>query len=146
LRDPRVYSPDRSHFAYVDHQMLQAAETYGGGSWGVPGNWLGGPSWSPTGDRIAITAHARGGPSPIEVRLLDVATGSMTLVTEADLGSELEVVGFTPRGDRILFTTTDDTGWGLWSIGVDGSDARLIVDGTDGNFYRVSLSPATGAD
>jgi len=136
LDDPRVYSPDHSHFAYVHHRMLTVAETYGGGDWDVPGKWLGGPTWSLTGDRFAITAKGDGR-SPVEMYILNPARLSRTLVGEGERGAQLEVVGFTPGGDRILYTTTDDTGWSLWSIGVDGSDARRIVDGTDGNFSRV---------
>jgi Tol biopolymer transport system component len=144
LGDPRIYSPDGSRVAYVDHRSLTVARPDGSGAREVVGDWVGGPSWSPTGDLIAIAADG-GGRSPIELRVLDVATGSVTRVTEGEPGSELEVVGFTPRGDRILFsTTTADDSWSLWSVGVDGSDARLIVDGTDGNFYRVPWSPETG--
>lgn len=64
-----------------------------------------------------------------------MATGSVTLLTEAERGTWLgvEVLGFSPQGDRILFSRTEDRGAGessLWSIGVDGSDARLVVAGT----------------
>jgi len=140
LRDPRVYSPDGSRLAYVDHRSLTVARSDGSEPREVFGNWAGGPTWSRSGDLIAITAHGGGHPSPIELRLLDVATGSLTPVTEGEPGGELEVVGFTPRGDRILFSKDGD----LWSIGVDGSDAHLVVAGTDGNFYRVPWSPETG--
>jgi hypothetical protein len=37
---------------------------------------------------------------------------------------------FSPDGDRILFSREENLGRGegsLWSIGVDGSDARLVV-------------------
>jgi hypothetical protein len=71
---------------------------------------------------------------PTELRVLDVATGSVTLLTEAERGSFLWVIGFSPEGDRILFSktgSTEEAGDGsLWSIGVDGSDARLLVAGT----------------
>jgi hypothetical protein len=62
-----------------------------------------------------------------------VATGSVTLLTEGERGSRLWVIGFSPQGDRILFSRTEDRGAGessLWSVGVDGSDARLLVAGT----------------
>lgn len=41
------------------------------------------------------------------------------------------IIGFSPQGDLILFRR-DDRGneSSLWSIGVDGSDARLVVAGT----------------
>jgi hypothetical protein len=36
----------------------------------------------------------------------------------------------TAAGDHLVFSTTDDTGWSLWNIGVDGSNPRLVVAGT----------------
>jgi Tol biopolymer transport system component len=137
--NPRVSSPDGSRVAYVDHRSLIVARSDGSASRELMGNVVGEPVWSPTGDRIAITAGGRG-LSQTELRVLDVATGSVSLVTEGRRGSELEVVGFTPQGDRILFSTGSDGSWSLWSIGVDGSDARLIDDVTEGNFYRVPWS------
>ena len=60
-------------------------------------------------------------------------SGSVTLLT-VEPGTDLGVIGFSPQGDRILFSRTEDRGtnWApsLWSIGVDGSDARLVVAGT----------------
>jgi Tol biopolymer transport system component len=82
----------------------------------------------------------------IELRLIDLATGSVSPVTEGEPRGELEAGAFTPQGDRILFSKTAATGWSLWSVGVDGSDAHLIVDGTDGNFYRVPSSPKKWLD
>ncbi|MEO8424928.1 MAG: hypothetical protein ABI595_13590, partial [Actinomycetota bacterium] len=63
----------------------------------------------------------------------DVATGSVTLLIEGERGSTLGVIGFSPQGDRILFSRSQDRGRGessLWSIGVNGSHARLLVAGT----------------
>jgi hypothetical protein len=54
-------------------------------------------------------------------------------VFEAERGTELGVIGFSPQGDRILFWLRDEVGEGnpsLWSVGVDGSGARLLVEGT----------------
>ena len=57
----------------------------------------------------------------------------MTLLT-AERGTSLGVIGFSPEGDRILFSRTGRAGEAgkssLWSIGVDGSDPRLVVAGT----------------
>jgi len=78
------------------------------------------------------------------LNVLDAATGSMTVITEGEPGDELEVIGFTPQGDRILYSTGSDGSWSLWSVGIDGSDARLIVDGTEGHVYRVPWVPETG--
>jgi hypothetical protein len=64
-----------------------------------------------------------------------VDTGSVRLLIEAERGAWLgvAVIRFSPQGDRILFSKTEDRGEGeasLWSVGVDGSDARLVVVGT----------------
>ncbi len=42
------------------------------------------------------------------------------------------VIGFSPQGDRILFSKRPpgQGAGGLWSIGVDDSDPRLVVEGT----------------
>jgi WD40-like Beta Propeller Repeat len=45
------------------------------------GDWAANLVWSPTGDRIAFTS-SRSGP-PDELRVLDVATGTVTLLTES---------------------------------------------------------------
>lgn len=60
--------------------------------------------------------------------------GSVTVLT-VERGTSLGVLGFSPEGDRILFSrrlgdasrTVESS---LWSVGVDGSDARLVVAGT----------------
>ena len=78
-------------------------------------------SWSPTGDRIAFSDGE-------SLRLLDVATGEVTRLTEEERGTDLRVMGFSPEGDRVLFSTIESDS--LWSIGVDGSDASLVVAGT----------------
>jgi Tol biopolymer transport system component len=67
------------------------------------------------------------------LRVVDVATGTVTSLIEGERGTELGVIGFSPRGDRILFSKNEDGakgGQSLWSIRMDGSDARLVVAGT----------------
>ena len=56
-------------------------------------------------------------------------SGSVTLLT-VERGTSLSVIGFSPEGDRILFSKDRQGGRSLWSIGVDGSGARLAVAGT----------------
>ena len=91
------------------------------------------PVWSPAGDRIAFTPTSRGS---TQLRVLDVATGTATLLTEVDasnrllLGVVLRVIDFSPQGDRILFESFHLDGVGLWSVNVDGSDLRRLVAGT----------------
>jgi Tol biopolymer transport system component len=129
-----TYSPDGSHVAYLDHRSLTVARSDGSEPREVFGDWAGRPTWSATGDRIAFTTSGRGPTwSFAELRVLDVATGSVTLLTEGERGTHVWVIGFSPQGDRVLFSRTEDRGAGkgsLWSIGVDGSDARLVVAGT----------------
>jgi hypothetical protein len=67
-------------------------------------------------------------------------SGSVTLLT-LERTTSLGVLGFSPDGDRILFSKNEHPDRGgdageLWSIGVDGSDAHLIVAGTtDGDWF-----------
>jgi Tol biopolymer transport system component len=138
-----TYSPDGSRVAYTTRTPLEGLVLlrgqHQGGSFVVGaadgshaqevfGGFVWNPTWSPTGERIAFTSG-----NGTELRVVDVATGAVTVLTEAERGTSLEVIGFSPQGDRILFSRTEDRGAGegsLWSIGVDGSDARLVVAGT----------------
>jgi Tol biopolymer transport system component len=84
--------------------------------------------WSPTGNRIAFTSAGSR-----ELRLLDVATGMVSLLIEPDGSAALSVIEFSPDGDRILFSRTEEDGTGansLWSVNADGSDLRRLVTGT----------------
>ena len=130
-----TYSPDGSLVAYSTHGSLTVARSDGseprevfdegsyGGDWGHP--------WSATSDQIAFATdgHGRAWWSA-ELRVVDVATGSVTLLTEGERGVSLHAIGFSPQGDRILFRKDEGNVNSLWSIGVDGSDARLVVAGT----------------
>jgi Tol biopolymer transport system component len=75
----------------------------------------------------------------VDHRSLKVArsdgSGSVTVLT-VERGTSLGEIGFSPQGDRILFWRTDGNGEALWSIGVDGSDARLLVAGTSEGDWR----------
>jgi hypothetical protein len=112
----------------------------------VFGDVYGAAVWSPTGELIAVTAGAPGDPEAFSNQLIvvDAATGSATVLFEGERRTILGVIGFSPQGDRVLFARSDfdrngdaDPG-SLWSVGVEGSDARLLVAGTtDGEW----LSP-----
>lgn len=86
--------------------------------------------WSPLGDRVAFTwMTMTNDASPIasELRVLDISSGDeTTIATEA--GGPF---AYSPVGDRILYSRDVDGETALWSISADGSDAHLVVPGTD---------------
>ena len=121
------YSPDGSRVAYVDHGSLVVE-----GADGPDAQEPGGPlefwdvAWSPNGDLVAFAADGT------ELLVRNVATGADTSLLDVTRSEGLHVIEFSPDGDRILFTRDADGGpSSLWSIGVDGSDLRRLVDGID---------------
>ncbi|HLB61673.1 MAG TPA: hypothetical protein VJN50_02890 [Actinomycetota bacterium] len=132
-----AYSPDGSQVAYVTRWLTRIALMVARPDGSEPREVLFGPAemaWSPTGELIAVTADAPGGPGvATQLSVVDPATGSATLLFESERRTVIGVIGFSPEGDRVLFDSTEHGGAGpvsLWSVGVDGSDARLVVAGT----------------
>jgi Tol biopolymer transport system component len=140
---PATLSPDGSRIAYSSRGSLVVAEADGSDPEKVSGDQIWAIGWSPTGDRIAFTSGAG-----TELHLLDVGTGRVTLLTETDGSDVLSVTAgggldFSPEGDRIMFSRTEDMGNGvssLWSVNADGSDLRRLVAGTAGGDW-LSLTP-----
>ena len=80
-----------------------------------------------TGRRSLMVEDSDGSPSS-RVRLLRV-----------DPGTFLWINGFSPQGDRILFSKDRQGRRSLWSIGVDGSGARLVAAGAiQGDWFSPS--------
>jgi Tol biopolymer transport system component len=133
-----TYSPDGSRVAYTTSGSLVVAAADGSDPRHLVERWVRSPVWSPTGDRIAFTWGAHPGSNATELRVLDVATGRMTVLVEAGgsvmlSGAASAPVEFSPEGDRILFFGTEEDGTGaysLWSVNVDGSNLRRLVAGT----------------
>ena len=94
----------------------------GGAPVRLPGGAPNDPAGDPDGFDIGVDHGA------LKLARAD-GSGSVTLVT-AQRGTELEGLMVSPEGDRVLFSKIEDGEPSLWSIGVDGSDARLVVVGT----------------
>jgi Tol biopolymer transport system component len=146
-----AYSPDGSQMAYGTPQGLMVARANGSDPREVSGDGAHTAAWSPNGELIAVASADPGDrpdtpegilyeQSPNRLRVVDVATGSTTLLSE---GAWFEVIGFSPDGDRVLFGEHRDVAGqpgtyldSIWSIGVDGSDARQIVVGAYAGVLR----------
>jgi WD40 repeat protein len=85
-------------------------------------------AWSPDGDRFVTLSHD-------EISVVDVVSGTVTMLPEARAALNgnriLGIRGFSHRATGSCTRRATGTGaTGLWSISVDGSDARLVVAGT----------------
>jgi Tol biopolymer transport system component len=142
-----TYSPDGSRVAYVANKSLVVAEADGSNPQEVFGDFAAFPRWSPTGDRIAFVSFvATPFMSDFQLRLLDVATGTVTLLAESEARDYLSVIDFSPEGDRLLFSREEEDGVSsLWSINADGSDLRRLVAGihidAGGDWWSPSQTP-----
>lgn len=103
----------------------------------IPGPWYWYLVWSPSGDRVVFSRVPRGADGDsisdaIELRQVDVDSGQVT--TLAAFESGIRAIRFSPDGDRILFTTVEESEGvspqRLWSMYADGSDVQLLVPNT----------------
>ena len=157
--DPRshwasfAYSRDGARVAYIDYpesaslvivrsdstgpRTLFGARTQDNGV--GPGAAYEDPVLSSTGDRVAFIwspeLYDRSSDlsaSPFELRMVEVASGTVTTLARATGNFPLTPIGFSPDGDRILFSRTEPNDvTALWSVKADGSDALLLVPGSD---------------
>jgi Tol biopolymer transport system component len=141
--DPRskrwwAYSPDGARAAYVSIEELVVAAADGSQRRVLISGGVTSMASSPTVDRIAFTEHDL--LSPDRLQVVDVASGMVTSLAVASGTDILDVIGFSPGGDRILFATTDANGVGtsLSSVDADGSDSHVLVRGTgDGDWQSL---------
>lgn len=129
-----AYTSDGARVAYVANQSLVVASSDGSHVQEVFERWVSHPVWSPKGDSLAFATEPGG-----TLQLLDLATGSVTMLAEKEESEWLWLIEYSPDGDRILFSATADEGAGtssLWSIKTDGSDRRALVAGARWGDWR----------
>jgi len=127
------HSPDGAHVAYSDGLSLHVAAADGSHARVLVRGEVDAAVWSQAGDRIAFSTSN-------ELRVVDVPSGRVTSLTA--LGSAGHIIGFSPDGNRILFSRTNSSGVGsLWTVQIDGSGIRHLVTGTDWGEWQ-PLSPA----
>jgi Tol biopolymer transport system component len=134
-----AYSPDGSQVAYIDDGSLVVADADGSDAQEVGGaTELWDAAWSPSGDRIAFVHDNT------ELRMKDVTTGTVTNLIRVEGSGALRVIEFSPDGDQIFFSRTEDRNSGvssLWSVNADGSDPSRLVTRIEWADWQ-SLSPA----
>ena len=67
--------------------------------------------------------------------LLDVATGAITPLTSGSQSDNFPA--WSPKGDRILFTSDRDGDWELYTIRPDGSDLRRLTSSPGNDAHAV---------
>lgn len=124
--------------------VVAAADSSSGavliGGEGPSGRVVESPVWSPAGDLIAFVLAPfddASVPQVREIRVVDVATAAEISLADGRERDRLEVISFSPEGDRIVFSRSDVNGErSLWSVRADGSSAQLLVAGTDDGAWR----------
>ena len=135
--DPRAGSgwadsPDGARVAYwaSGGSVVDAAADGSSVQVLIPTGAVGGLAWSPGSDRIAFTTGTTHAPDGLSV--VDVGSRTVTQLATPPGTDHVQIVGFSPQGDRILYGIFDSNGDGisLWSVDADGSNAQLLVMGT----------------
>jgi len=128
-------SPDGTRIAYGDGESIVVAATDGSSQrvlGSVAPSAIGQVLWSPTGDRIAYQVVDSG------AGIVDMATGATTSLGLPSGEGYVDVIRFSPEGDRILLWAFNaaDRGSSLWSVQADGSGARELVGGSIGGDWQ----------
>ena len=120
------YSPDGSLHGAVEEGtlVLEAANEPDSQKVGPTEYWS--LAWSPDGKLVAFERATE-----TELHVRDVATGADSSLFDVPESDSLNVVEFTPDGERILFTWRAGDRTSLWSIAADGSDSRRLIDGIE---------------
>ena len=94
----------------------------------------------------SLSASVENNGRSLVVHGADGSASTRVTLLRVDRGTSLGVIGFSPEGDRILYSSREDRDgeivrMRLWSIGIDGSDVRLVVAGTvDGDWFAPSVA------
>ncbi len=162
--DPRsnreaAYSSDGARVAFIDDPTsysLVIAKADGTELRVLPGavNGPNGPGkgaayddlvLSPTGDQVAFMWRPAADDSTLnnsELRVIDVASGTVTTLARETEEVSIGTIRFSPEGDRILYSTSDvnNVGTSLDSVHVDGSDPQVLVTGTGWGDWQTLLA------
>ncbi|MBA3236463.1 MAG: PD40 domain-containing protein [Chloroflexi bacterium] len=96
--------------------------------------------WSPDGERLAYFM-SRGG--QIDLVVLEVATGTISTAVPEFSREGYPPFSWSSASDRLLFAAPGDGGdTSLWSVNVDGTGRRLLVEGSTWG----AMSPASSTD
>jgi hypothetical protein len=137
------WSPDGAKFAYTDGGRLYTIGVNGIHvvelAIGISG--LGG--WSPDGTRIVYT-HTTSNFTR-DIRVVDVATGVVTDLTDGGGTSTNDSPAWSPDGSRIVFHSTRSGPSAVWVMNADGSDQTELVAATGGPNVQ-QMAPAWSPD